>query len=99
MLGCSQGRDLHFEKLLHLQITSTSSPRTAVSQGVRRWHLLHTEPGAATLGEQEKVMAQSSPPKVLSNPVPCPPAELGLQELQPGLNLPWPVVAVQGDVP
>lgn len=49
------------EKLLHLQITSTSSPRTAESQGVRRWHLLHTEPGAATLGEQEKVMTWISP--------------------------------------
>ena len=60
VLGCSQDQDLQFEKLLHLQSTPTTSPRNAVSQGVRRWHLPHTEPTAATLGEQ-KVMAQSPP--------------------------------------
>lgn len=55
-LGCSQGQDLQSEKLLHLQSAPSTFP---VSQGVRRWHLLHTEPTAASPGEQEKVIAQS----------------------------------------
>lgn len=42
--------------LLHLRSAPSTSP---VSQGVRSWHLLHTEPTAATPGEQEKGMAQS----------------------------------------
>lgn len=55
--------------------------------------LLHAEPTAAP-SRKKKAMAQS-PPGALQ---PCPPAELGLQELQPGLDLPWPVVPVQGHV-
>lgn len=57
-----------------------------------------TELSAAT--SREQVMNQSPPG---NSPTLCPgirsPAELGLQELQPGLNLPRSVVAVQGDVP
>lgn len=69
VLGCSQGQDLQFEKLLHLQSAPTTSPRNAVSLGVRRWHLLHTDPTAATPREQEKLMAQSPPG---CSPTPCP---------------------------
>lgn len=69
VLGCSQGQDLQFEKLLHLQSASTTSPRNAASQGVRTWHLLHTEPTAAIPREQEKVMAQSPP---VCSPTLCP---------------------------
>lgn len=91
-LGRSQGQDLSFEKPLPLQSTPTPSPGMQCPRG-QDVVLLRTEPTAAT-SRKQKVMAQS-PPGPLQ---PCLPAELGLQELQSGLDLPWPAVTVQGHV-
>lgn len=90
VLGCSQGRDLPFEKLLHLHLQSTPIPSLGMQcpRG-QDLALLQTKPTVAT-SRRQKVMAQSPPDS--------PPAELGLQELQPGLDLPRPVVSVQGHV-
>lgn len=60
VLGCGWGPDLRFKKLLHLLSAPTASPRNSVSQRVRRWHLLQTEPSAAPPGEQVKA---HSPPR------------------------------------
>lgn len=66
VLGCGWGQDLWFKKLLHLLSAPTASPRNSVSQRVRRWHLLQTEPSAAPPGEQVKA---HSPPR--NSPAPC----------------------------